>query len=96
MNRIPVAIALGCALFWTSAANADCKSELQCDGAGNCAQVEICDDVLDMVQASPDTLKSTPAESRQPAVTPVAAAVAGADGSCREVEICGTTQVVCD
>jgi hypothetical protein len=96
MNGIRVAIAFSYALMWVSTANADCKSERQCDDAGNCAQVETCDDVLDMVRASPDAMTPIPAETGPLTVTPVAAAVAATNANCREVEICGTAQLVCD
>ncbi len=96
MDSITVAIAFSCALFWVSTANAACTFESQCDDAGNCTQVEICEDALDMIQASPDAMTPIPAEADPLAMTPVAAAVAATDANCREVEICGTTQRVCD
>ena len=94
MNRIRTAVVFGCALFWVSSANADCISESQCDDAGNCALVETCDDALDMVQASRDAWAPIAAESDPLAAAPVAAAATGAN--CREVDICGTAQQVCD
>ena len=96
MSRIPAAIAFSCALFWVSTANADCMSESQCDDAGNCTQVETCDDVLDMVRASRDAVTPISGETDPLIATPVAAAVAATNANCREVEICGTAQLVCD
>jgi hypothetical protein len=96
LNRIRMAVVFGCALFWVSSANADCTSESQCDDVGNCAQVETCDDVLDIVQASPNASTPIAAESDPLASAPVAAAVAATGTNCREVDICGTAQQVCD
>jgi len=91
-----MAVVFGCALFWVSSANADCISESQCDDAGNCALVETCDDALDMVQASRDALTPIAVQSDPLAAAPVAAAVAATGANCREVDICGTAQQVCD
>ena len=96
MNCFPTAIAVTCALFWLSAVNAACVSEGQCDDAGDCAQVETCDEVRNMVQVSPNAMTPMSAETDALAVTPVAAAVAAPNANCREVEICGTAQIVCD
>ena len=93
MKRVPAVVALSIALFWTSSANAACISEAQCD-VENCGQLETCDDAIDMAQDTPDDVSSTPVKNDFLAESPVAAAVA--DASCREVEICGTTQLVCD
>lgn len=95
MHCFPISISLTCALLWLSTANADCTPKSQCDDAGNCALVETCDD-LDMVQASPDALTPIPAQSDPLAAAPVAAAVAATGTNCREVDICGTTQQLCD
>lgn len=95
MNRIPAALAFGCALIWASTANAGCMSEMQCDNAGTCTQVETCDGVLDMAQTSPDAMTPIPVDADPLAVTPVAAATA-TDAGCRQVDICGTMTMVCD
>ncbi len=94
MNRFLAAIAFSCSLFWISTANSACMSEVQCDDAGNCSQVETCEHDFDMTQASPDAMTPIAAEIDPLAGTPIAAAIA--ETSCREVEICGTAQLVCD
>ena len=105
MKRIPAVVALSITLFWTPTAIAACISGAQCD-AENCRQMGTCDDAIDitdaidmtgaidMTRAAPDSISSMPVENDLLAESPVAAAVA--DTSCREVEICGTTQLVCD
>ena len=93
MKRIPVAVALSISLFWASTAIAACISGAQCD-AENCGQMDTCDDATDMTRAAPDSISSMPVENDLLPESPVAAAVA--DASCRAVEICGTTQLVCD
>ena len=105
MKHIPAVVALSITLFWTSSANAACISEAQCD-AENCGQMGICADAIDMTgaidttgaidmtRATPDNISPMLVQNELLAESPVAAAVA--DGSCREVEICGTTQLVCD
>jgi len=94
MDRILAVLALGVALTWGSAANAGCMSEVQCDSAGTCMQVETCDDAMDMVHASPDAMTPIAPEADPLAVTPAAATATG-DG-CRQVDICGTLTLVCD
>ncbi len=94
MVRIVAPFAFSAALFWGWAANAGCMSEVQCDAAGICMQVETCDDAMDVVQASPDAMTPIPSEADPLAVTPAAATATGA--GCREVDICGTMTVVCD
>lgn len=93
MKHIPAVVALSITLFWTSSANAACISDAQCD-AENCGQMDTCADDIDVTQVTPDNISSMPVENDLLAESPVAAAVA--DASCREVEICGTTQLVCD
>jgi len=105
MKHIPAVVALSITLFWTSSANAACISGAQCD-AENCGQMDTCDDAIDITdaidmtsaidttRAAPDRISSLPVENDLLAESPVAAAVA--DASCREVEICGTAQLVCD
>jgi hypothetical protein len=99
MKHIPAVVALSITLFWTSSANAVCISEAQCD-AENCGQMDTCVDEIDVTGAidttpvTPDNISSMPVGNDLLAESPVAAAVA--DASCREVEICGTTQLVCD
>ncbi len=94
MDRILAAFAFGCAIIWASTANAGCMSEVHCDDAGTCTQVDVCDDALDMVQASPDAMTPIPLEADPLAVTPVAATAT--DAGCRQVDICGTMTMVCD
>ena len=99
MKHIPAVVALSITLFWTSSANAACISEAQCD-AENCGQMDICVDEIDVTgaidttQVTPDNISPMLVQNELLAESPVAAAVA--DGSCRVVEICGTTQLVCD
>ena len=99
MKRIAAVVAFGIGLYWASSANAACISEAQCD-AGNCGQMETCADAtkmsgaIDLTQVKPDNVPSMPLENDLLAESPVAAAVA--DATCREVEICGSTQLVCD
>lgn len=99
MKHIPAVVALSITLFWTSSANAACISEAQCD-AENCGQMDTCADEIDVTGAidttpvTPDNISPMLVQNDLLAESPVAAAVA--DGSCREVKICGTTQLVCD
>lgn len=105
MKHIPAVVALTITLFWTSSANAACISEAQCD-AENCGQMDTCADEIDvtgaidttdandMTRAAPDSISPMLVQNDLLSESPVAAAVA--DGSCREVKICGTTQLVCD
>ncbi len=96
MKCVPTAIAFSCALIWLSAANAACVTERQCDNAGNCTQVKTCDGVHDIVQSAMDSTATVTEATGPLAAAPVAAAVAATNSNCREVEICGTTQLVCD
>jgi hypothetical protein len=99
MKHIPAVVALCITLFWTSSANAACISEAQCD-AENCGQMDTCADeidvtgAIDMTRAAPDNISPMLVQNDLLSESPVAAAVA--DARCREVEICGTTQLVCD
>ena len=99
MKHIPAVVALTITLFSTSSADAACISEAQFD-AENCGRMDTCADeidvtgAIDMTRAAPDNISSMPVENDLLAESPVAVAVA--DGSCREVQICGTTQLVCD
>ena len=96
MNSVLVASISACALLWLSVANAACVTENQCGTARNCSQHQTCGDVRDVVQ-SPVNESATRAEPADALATaPVAAAVAGAGPNCRKVEICGSTQLVCE
>ena len=94
MDRFLAIGALSLTLLWTLSAQAACVSEMQCDSAGVCIQVEVCDDAVDMVHASPDAMTPMPGETDPMVATPVAATAT--DSSCREVDICGTLTMVCD
>lgn len=94
MGRFLTATALGLGLLWSWTAQAACVSEMQCDSAGVCMQVEICEDSVDMAHASPGAMTPIQSETDPMAATPVAANAT--DASCREVDICGTMTMVCD
>jgi len=94
MDRILATFAFGLVLIWAWAANAGCMSEVQCDSAGTCMQVETCDDAMEVVHASPDAMTPIPPDTDPLAVTPAAATATGA--GCREVDICGTMTMVCE
>jgi hypothetical protein len=93
MKRIPAALALSIALSCGSSAHAACSPETQCDGE-HCDRVEICDDTIEMTRSSSADAPPMSTGKGSPSGSPVAAAVA--DAGCREVDICGTTQLVCD
>lgn len=50
MGRFLTASALGLGLLWSWTAQADCVSEMQCDSAGVCMQVEVCEDAVGLVR----------------------------------------------
>lgn len=92
MRFFLTAIAFACTLFWLSAADAACVTESRCDDTGVCTKFEICDAVDAIVQSSVGSATSVPATPK----APVAAAVAASNPDCRKVDICGTTQLICD
>lgn len=94
MDKFLAVSLLSVALLWTGPANAACVSEMRCDHAGVCTQVEVCDDAVDMVHASPGAMTPIPDETDPMIATPVAATAT--DSGCREVDICGTMTMVCD
>jgi len=93
MKFIPAAVALSIGLSCGSVAYAACTLQMQCD-AGNCEQVEICDNTIEMTRHTPDEIAPVSTSKDSRSESSVAAAVAA--GSCRKVDICGTTQLVCD
>ena len=94
MDRFLAASALAMAISWSWTARAACVSEMQCDSAGVCTQVEICDETIDVVHATPGAMTSIPGETDPMAATQAAASAT--DGNCRQVDICGTMTLVCD
>ena len=94
MDRFLVAGAFSLFLFSTGSVHAACVSEMQCDHAGVCTQVEVCEDAVDMAHASPGAMTPIPGAADPMVATPAAATAT--DSSCREVDICGTMTMVCD
>ncbi len=94
MDRMLATSALATALFWAWTVKAACVSEMQCDDAGVCAQVEVCDDTVDMAHTKPGAMTPIPGEAAPMIATPAAASAT--DANCREVDICGTMTLVCE
>ena len=100
MNRCRVAVASSAAvalicvvLSFGSTAYAACSSVTHCD-TEQCEQLEACDETIDMAKSASGIV--APMSTQKEATSESAIAAAVAETGCREVDICGTTQMVCD
>ncbi len=93
MKDLAAVFAFSWAVMWAAAASADCTSRLVCDDAGECRQVQFCDDDLGLGQATAAAMTPIPAGDAPRMST--AAAEAAAAENCEQVNICGTWETVC-